>query len=94
MAILFFLAATVVMTGLGWWFLVRPIRRGEHDRVFQGFILALGAKALVGGACLVIALKVLAYSQAVAAIGTVTAYLVALVISTVAAITSLKRGSR
>ena len=91
--VLFFLTATIIMTGAGLAFLLPSILRGRSDNTLRNIFLAFGAKMFTGMGVLVVSLKVFEWSITVTAIGTVVSYMVALTAVTLISLKSIKRGN-
>lgn len=88
----YFLLATAVMAGVGVSLLLPPLRAQRHEQVFTRMTIAFALKLLIGLGFMALAWKVLAWSSTVTAFGMVTAYVAALIIVTVAAMRTVKRG--
>lgn len=78
--ILYFVAASGVMAGVGVLLMVPPIRRGDREGLLVQMLVSFIAKLVVGVGLLLLAWKVFGWSSTAAAFGMVGAYIVALLV--------------
>lgn len=88
----YFVLAALVMAGVGVALMIPPLRAQEFEQVFTRMMAAFALKLLVGVGFMVLALKVLDWTTTMTAFGMVSAYVAALIIVTVAAMRTVKRG--
>ena len=88
----YFLFVTALMAGVGVALLVPPLRAQKHEQVFTRMVVAFALKLLIGLGFMALAWKMLAWSSTLTAFGMVSAYVAALIIVTVAAMRTVKRG--
>lgn len=89
--ILYFLIATALMTGLGGWLLLPPLRNGDREGMYVRMMAGFAAKLLAGAGIFLLAWKVFAWSPTVSAIGSVAAYTVALIIVAILAAQAIQQ---
>lgn len=90
--VLFFLLAALVMTVVGWLLLVNSICSNDMGKLYKGLIGTFAAKMVIGVIALVVGWKVLQIPVKITVYGVMGAYLIALFITTVAALSQLKQG--
>lgn len=88
----YFLVAAAVMAGVGIVLILPPLRTQKFEQVFTRVTAAFAAKLLLGLGFMAVAWKVLSWDATPTAFGMVTAYVAALIIVTVAAMRTVKRG--
>jgi len=88
----YFILAMLAMAGVGVALMVPPLRAQEFEQVFTRMMAAFVLKLLIGVGFMVLAWKVLDWSTTLTAFGMVSAYVAALIIVTVAAMRTVKRG--
>ncbi|MCB2199924.1 hypothetical protein KQI63_10985 [bacterium] len=88
----YFLVAAAVMAGVGIILILPPLRTQKFEQVFTRVTAAFAAKLLLGLGFMAVAWKVLSWDATPTAFGMVTAYVAALIIVTVAAMRTVKRG--
>ena len=88
----YFLVAAAAMAGVGVSLIVPPLRAQKFEQVFTRMTIAFAAKLLLGLGFMAVAWKVLKWDATPTAFGMVTAYVAALIIVTVAAMLTVKRG--
>lgn len=88
----YFLVAAAAMAGVGVWLILPPLRAQKFEQVFTRVTAAFAIKLLLGLGFMAVAWKVLSWESTPTAFGMVTAYVAALIIVTVAAMRTVKRG--
>ncbi|MBZ0263335.1 hypothetical protein K8I28_01590 [bacterium] len=90
--VLFFLLVAIVMSGLGLLLLVQPIRKSLYDSIYKGVAAAFASKMGIGLLAIALSLKVFGWQSNISAFGVLGAYIIALFVTTLAALSALKRG--
>ncbi len=88
--ILYFVAASAAMAGMGVFLLVPPIRRGDREGLLVRLIVSFMAKLLLGVGFLLLSWKVFGWSSTASAFGMVGAYMVALMVILMTASSAIK----
>ncbi len=88
--ILYFVAASAVMGGLGVFLMIPPIRRGDREGLLVRMMVGFVGKLLVGVGLLLLAWKGFGWSPNHSAFGMVGAYIVALLVILMTASSAVK----
>jgi heme/copper-type cytochrome/quinol oxidase subunit 2 len=88
--ILYFVAASAAMAGLGVYLMIPPIRHGDREGLLVRMIIAFMAKLVIGVGFLLLAWKVLGWSSTASAFGMVGAYIIALLVILMTASSAIK----
>jgi hypothetical protein len=90
--VLYFMLASFLMSLMGVLLIIKPLKAKDYDTIFTKLTISFIGKLLLGVVFLLISWKVIGWGASISAFGMVSAYLVALIMVSVLAMRTAKRG--
>jgi len=92
--VIFFTISALIIAGVGVVIILPALKEGEASRLFTRMLVSSAVKMLFGVATMLIAWKFIGWLPKLSAVGSVCAYIVGLMVTTLIVFSKMKRGGK